>query len=82
MRFSTVDQPGVISGITNEFKKNNISMKSMLQKDGISKEKKCATIVVTTHNCNEKDMMKALKRINNLNFVVKKTTFIRIENFK
>ena len=82
LRFSTADQPGVISGITNEFKKNNISMKSMLQKDGISKEKKCATIVVTTHNCNEKDMMKALKRINNLNFVVKKTTFIRIENFK
>ena len=57
LRFSTIDQPGVISGITNEFKKNNISMKSMLQKDGISKEKKCATIVVTTHNCNEKDMM-------------------------
>ena len=82
LRFSTVDQPGVISGITNEFKKNNISMKSMLQKDGISKEKKCATIVVTTHNCNEKDMMKALKKINNLNFVLKKTTFIRIENFK
>ena len=82
LRFSTIDQPGVISGITNEFKKNNISMKSMLQKDGISKEKKCATIVVTTHNCNEKDMMKALKKINNLNFVVKKTTFIRIENFK
>ena len=82
LRFSTIDQPGVISGITNEFKKNNISMKSMLQKDGISKKKKCATIVVTTHNCNEKDMMKALKKINNLNFVVKKTTFIRIENFK
>ena len=40
LRFSTVDQPGVISGITNEFKKNNISMKSMLQKDGTSKEKK------------------------------------------
>ena len=48
----------------------------------LQKKKKSATIVVTTHNCNEKDMMKALKRINNLNFVVKKTTFIRIENFK
>mgnify|MGYP001433060000 FL=1 len=82
LRFSTIDQPGVISGITNEFKKNNISMKSMLQKDGISKERKCATIVVTTHNCNEKDMMKALKKINNLSFVLKKTTFMRIENFK
>jgi len=82
LRFSTTDQPGVISGITNEFKKNNISMKSMLQKDGISKEKKCATIVVTTHNCSEKDMIKALKKINNLSFVLKKTIFIRIENFK
>ena len=82
LRFSTIDQPGVISGITNEFKKNNISMKSMLQKDGISKEKKFATIVVTTHNCNEKNMMKALKKINNLSFVLKKTTFMRIENVK
>ena len=63
LRFSTVDQPGVISGITNELKKNNISMKSMLQKDGTSKEKKSATIVVTTHNCREKDMIKALKKI-------------------
>ena len=33
LRFTTYDQPGVISGISNEFKKNNISMKSMLQKD-------------------------------------------------
>ena len=82
LRFTTIDQSGVISGITNEFKKNNISMKSMLQKDGISKEKKSATIVVTTHNCKEKDMIKALKKINNLSFVLKKTTFIRIENFK
>ena len=82
LRFSAIDQPGVISGITNEFKKNNISMKSMLQKDGISKEKKSATIVVTTHNCKEKDMIKALKKINNLSFVLKKTTFIRIESFK
>ncbi len=82
LRFSTTDEPGVISGITNEFKKNNISMKSMLQKDSVLKEKKYATIVVTTHNCIEKDMMKALRKINKLNFVLKKTTFIRIENFK
>ena len=57
-------------------------MKSMLQKDRISKDKKIATIVVTTHNCNEKDMMKALRKINNLSFVLKKTTFMRIESFK
>ena len=81
LRFSTIDKPGVISGISNEFKNNNISMKSMLQKDK-SKNTKHATIVVTTHNCFEKDMRNALRRINNLGFILKKTTYIRIENFK
>ena len=81
LRFTALDRPGVISGISNEFKKNNISMKSMLQKDNFSEEKKHATIVVTTHNCLEKNMMNALKKINSLNFILKKTVFIRIESF-
>ena len=80
LRLSTRDKPGVISGISNEFKNNNISMKSMLQKDNLSKNIKHATIVVTTHNCFEKDMINALRKINNLNFIVKKTTYFRIEN--
>ena len=80
LRLSTRDKPGVISGISNEFKNNNISMKSMLQKDNLSKNSKHATIVVTTHNCFEKDMINALRKINNLNFIVKKTTYFRIEN--
>ena len=80
LRLSTRDKPGVISGISNEFKNNNISMKSMLQKDNLSKNSKNATIVVTTHNCFEKDMINALRKINNLNFIVKKTTYFRIEN--
>ena len=82
LRFSTVDKPGVISGISNEFKKNKISMKSMLQKDTPSKGKNHAIIVATTHNCYEKNMMEALKKINRFNFILKRTTYIRIENFK
>ena len=81
LRFTTVDKSGVISGITKEFKKNNISMKSMLQKDEYPNSKN-ATIVVTTHNCLEKDIKKALTKINALKFVIKKTIMIRIENFK
>ena len=81
LRFTTVDKSGVISGITKEFKKNNISMKSMLQKDEYPNSKN-ATIVVTTHNCFEKDIKKALTKINALKFVIKKTIMIRIENFK
>ena len=57
LRFTTVDKSGVISGITKEFKKNNISMKSMLQKDEYPNSKN-ATIVVTTHNCLRKILKK------------------------
>ena len=78
LRLSTIDKPGVIAGISKQFKEYNISMKSMLQKDsGIKKGQ--ATIVLTTHNCKEKDMQNAIKKINSLDFVMKKTIFYRIE---
>ena len=64
LRFTTEDKPGVISGIANEFKKNNISMKSMLQKESQNKNSRSATIVITTHDCNEKNMILALAKKN------------------
>ena len=78
LRFTTEDKPGVISGISKEFKTNNISMKSMLQRD--SKLKNLASIVVTTHMCKELSMKKAISNINKINFVKKKTKILRIEN--
>ena len=82
LRFTTIDQPGVISGISNEFKKNKISMKSMLQKDSVMSSKGRATIVVTTHDCLEKNMMFALNKIDKLKFIQKKTVYLRIEDFE
>jgi len=82
LRFTTYDKPGVISGIANQFKTFNISMKSMLQKETEIGNSKDATIVITTHNCFENNMMKALKKINRLNFIRKKTVYFRIESFK
>ena len=79
LRFTTIDKSGVISGITKEFKINNISMKTMLQKDQ-SPNSANATIVITTHKCSEKNIKKALKKIDSLKFVVKKTVMIRIES--
>ena len=81
LRFTTEDKPGVISGIADEFKKNNISMKSMLQKESKNKNSKGATIVITTHDCNEKNMFLALAKINKMKFIKKKTIYYRIENF-
>tara|TARA_B100000989_G_scaffold293616_1_gene271285 strand:- start:624 stop:1907 length:1284 start_codon:yes stop_codon:yes gene_type:complete len=78
LRFTTEDRPGVIAGISKEFKSNNISMKSMLQKD--SKEKDLASIVVTTHMCREISMKKAILKIDKIDFVKKKTKILRIEN--
>jgi len=78
LRLTTEDKPGVISGISKEFKTNNISMKSMLQRD--SKVKNLASIVVTTHMCQELSMKKAISNINKINFVKKKTKILRIEN--
>ena len=69
LRFTTDDKPGVISGIANEFKRYNISMKSMLQKETHQLSSKDATIVITTHNCYEQNMMKALLKIDSLNFI-------------
>ena len=81
LRFTTEDKPGVISGIANEFKKNNISMKSMLQKESKNKNSRSATIVITTHDCNEKNMTLALAKINKMKFIKKKTIYYRIESF-
>ena len=79
LRFLTIDKPGVIADISKEFKKFHISMKSMLQEDKKSNMKKEAIIVVTTHDCFEEKMMSALKKIDLLDFVIKKTVFYRIE---
>ncbi|MAJ67927.1 MAG: homoserine dehydrogenase [Rickettsiales bacterium] len=76
LRFTTEDKPGVISGIANEFKKNNISMKSMLQKESQNKNSRSATIVITTHDCNEKNMILALAKINKMKFIKKKQSII------
>ena len=81
LRFTTEDKPGVISGIANEFKKNNISMKSMLQKESKNKNSRSATIVITTHDCKEKNMTLALAKINKMKFIKKKTIYYRIESF-
>ena len=77
LRFTTEDKPGVIASISNEFKRYNISMKSMLQKE--AKQKKQASIIVTTHSCRELSMQQAIKKINLMSFVKKKTILYRIE---
>ena len=79
LRLITKDQSGVIAGISKEFKKFGISMKSMLQEESRLTSGDLATIILTTHDCYEKEMNKALKKINDLDFVKKKIITYRIE---
>lgn len=80
VRFTTVDEPGVLSKISGILGKNKVSIASCFQK-GRSSEKE-VPILMVTHKSKEGNMKKALKEIDALNVVKKKSIFIRIESEK
>ena len=77
-RFSVLDRPGVLSKISGILGKNNISIATVIQK---ARGKKGAVpIVMTTYKAQEKNVQKALKKINKLDMVQDETILIRIED--
>ena len=76
LRFSAIDRPGVLSGISNVLAQNKISIATVTQKE--RKKGQPVPIVMLTHYSNEGSMNKALKKIDKLRFITKKTTRIRI----
>ena len=83
LRFSVKDQPGVLSKISGILGKYNISIEAVIQKGRAlpAKQSKSVPIVMITHESLEKNIKKALEVIDNLDITMKKTFFIRIENF-
>ena len=77
LRVEVKDIPGVLSSITKIFAKNKISIKNLLQKP--NKKKKMATIIIITHNNLEENYKKLVSNLFKNKFVLKKPTFIRIE---
>ena len=77
LRVEVKDIPGVLSSITKIFAKNKISIKNLLQKP--NKKKKMATIIIITHNNLEENYKKLVSNLFTNKFVLKKPTFIRIE---
>ena len=78
LRFTVLDQPGVltrISGVLGDFK---ISIASMMQPERQDGER--VPIVIMTHDAKEADIRAALAEIDNLYVVQEKSRFIRIEN--
>ena len=77
IRIEVKDQHGVLSSITKNFTNNKISIKNLVQTP--DKRNKKASIVIITHKAMEKNFNSLLSNLNKNKFVLKKPTFIRIE---
>ena len=78
LRIEVKDQPGVLSSITKNFSQNKVSIKNLVQV--ADKKNKKASIVIITHTNLEKNFNYLLSNLIKNKFVLKKPTFIRIEN--
>jgi homoserine dehydrogenase len=76
-RFSAMDQPGVLSKISGILGNYDISIASVIQKG--RRIGGSVPLVVLTHMAKERDVLNAIKEIDNLPVVSDKTLFIRVE---
>jgi len=79
LRFTALDQPGVLAGIAGVLGKNGISIASMVQTarhDG----GQAVPIVFLTHETREGAIRTALEEIDNFDFISEKSRLIRIED--
>lgn len=76
-RVSALDKPGVLSRISGILGENDISIASVLQKG--RRIGKAVPVVMLTHAARERDIRRALKKIDRLTIVSEKTRYIRVE---
>jgi len=77
IRFTVVDRPGVLSKISGILGKNGVSIASVFQKESVSARE--VPIIMVTHRAREGDIRKALRDIDRLEVVRRRSRFIRIE---
>src|SRR3989338_716004 len=77
VHFSAIDKPGVLAKIAHLLGKNNISIASVVQKE--RREASIVPVIMLTHAAKEKDMQEALKSIDKLPVIKRKTVLIRME---
>ncbi len=79
LRFSALDQPGVLSVIAGALGRNGISIESMVQ-TARHNGGQAVPIVITTHEAREGAIRAALAEIDTHDFICEKSRFIRIED--
>ena len=77
IRLMLLDKPGVIADIAARLRDQDVSVESMIQRS----RNPCdvVTVVLTTHEANEKSIQSALQSIEMIESVVEKPRMIRIE---
>lgn len=78
IRFSVVDEPGVLARIAGALGRNSISIESMNQTARSAQES--VPIVIITHEAREMDVRNALKEIDSFDIIKEKSNVIRIED--
>ena len=77
IRFSAIDKPGVLAKVSGILAKYGISIAHVTQKQ--RKSQKVVPIIMMTHEALERDMTKALKEIDSLGVMKKKSVRARVE---
>ena len=78
LRMKAVNRPGVMAAISAIFGETGISIDSILQK-GHGREDEPVTIILLTQNTREKNLVRALERVEKLDTVRDEVVWIRVE---
>jgi homoserine dehydrogenase len=77
IRLSVRDEVGVLAHITRTLADHNVSLESVIQKDGVEGEP--VALILLTHSVREKDVLAALSQIEKQSFVVGSPVVLRCE---
>jgi homoserine dehydrogenase len=79
LRFTTTDKPGVLAQIAGILGRHNVSIASVYQEADELRPGHGVPIVIVTHTAREGSVQAALRQVDRLNVVRKKTVHLRIE---
>ena len=79
IRISVTNEPGVLAKISTILGELNISIASVIQKDG-TQSTEVAELIITTYRSSEEDLQNALNQIKMLPVVKTINTILRIED--
>ncbi len=78
LRFSVIDKPGVLAGISSVLAENDISIASVAQEERA--EGQAVPVIILTHKAEEGNMRKAIGHIDTQDYVTDNTVVIRMEH--